>query len=123
MRCRGKPISALREIGYSVTIIERGSYDQRRVGETLPPEVRIPLASLGLWDDFCALEFGQAPGRLSAWGSDRLDAAEYVFNAYGNRWLVTRPRFEQMLSAAAADRGATHLCGARLRSHCRTDDG
>jgi flavin-dependent dehydrogenase len=112
---------ALRKIGFSVTIVERGNYDQRRVGETLPPEARIPLMTLGVWDDFGALGFAQSPARLSAWGSDRLNVTDHVFNAYGGGWLITRPRFDQMLSAAATRCGVMLLRKARVHSYRRRD--
>jgi flavin-dependent dehydrogenase len=110
---------ALRTLGYSVAVIERGNYDRPRIGESFPPEIKIPLAELTLWESFLALRCAPAPSRLSAWGDERLDEADYVFNAYGNGWLVLRPTFERMMAAGAVDCGVTLFRKARIQSCAR----
>jgi flavin-dependent dehydrogenase len=39
---------ALRNGGFSVAIIERGEYNQKRIAEVLPPDVKEPLIALGI---------------------------------------------------------------------------
>jgi len=35
--------------GFRVALIEQSAYENVRVGETLPPEIRRPLMDLGVW--------------------------------------------------------------------------
>jgi flavin-dependent dehydrogenase len=113
---------ALRSEGYSVAVIERQLNNRAQIGEIFVPEVRLPLTTLDLWDDFLALGCAQAAARLSVWGSDRLDQADYVFNAYGNGWLVVRPSFDRMLSRVVVDRGVKLFAKARLQRVSREDN-
>jgi len=55
----------------SVVVLERSGYEHPRIGDTLPPEARVPLASLGVWDRFLEQRHGPAPGTLSVWGQAR----------------------------------------------------
>jgi flavin-dependent dehydrogenase len=114
---------ALRKLGLSVTVIERGNYERQQIGETVPPEIRLPLTQLGVWEEFLALGNARSVALLSAWGSSRLDVVDHIFNPYGNGWTVARPALERMLAAAAVRHGATLLCGADLRECARRADG
>ena len=38
--------------GFRVALIEQSAYDNFRVGETLPPQIRSPLMELGVWERF-----------------------------------------------------------------------
>lgn len=113
---------ALRSAGHSVAVIERGGYDRAQIGETFPPEIKLPLAQLDLWHGFRALRCPQMPSRLSAWGSERLDEVDYIFNAYGNGWLVARPAFEKMMAGRAVDCGVRLIHNAYLRACGREGD-
>src|SRR5262245_48297994 len=95
---------ALRELDHSVMVVERRSCVRRRVVETLPPEIRLPLGGLGVWDDCVALGCTPVPSRLSIWGGDDVVEADYLFNPYGHAWLVPRPAFEVMLASVAERR-------------------
>jgi flavin-dependent dehydrogenase len=97
--------------GASVVVFERSSYDGRRVGETLPPEVRLPLARLGVWDGFVAGGHVESPGMVVAWGREEPVANDFVLNPYGCGWRVDRNRFDAMLAAAATAAGAVVRTG------------
>ena len=114
---------AVRSLGHSVAVIERGDYDGHRIGETLAPEIKIPLTELALWDRFEALRCARVVSRLSAWSARRLDETNSIFNPYGPGWLVGRPAFEKMLAGAAVDRGVTLWRNAQLQSCRRDSDG
>ena len=107
---------ALRSAGCSVAIVERGHYERSQITETLPPEVKIPLVALNLWNSFLTLSNTQTVSRLSAWGSRQLDEADYLFNAYGNGWLVARPAFDQMLAERAVQAGVALFRNTRLQA-------
>ena len=98
----------------SVALIEQTSYDQLRIGETLPPVVQPLLEQLGVWDTF--LNEGHIPayGTSTAWGSDRLLDNEFIYHPMGRGWHLDRTRFDAMLTREAENRGVAVYSGARF---------
>lgn len=88
-------------------MLERGSCDQLRVGETLGPEVGPLLRALGAWDDLCAVLSHQVPFTevSSAWGSPALSERPSVQHPLGEGWHVDRSLFDRALAAWAARTG------------------
>lgn len=109
--------------GLSVALIEQGSYESRRVGETLPPMIRQQLTALGVWERF--LECGPLPsyGIRSAWEDSVPRHQDFIQNPYGSGWHVDRARFDAMLACAAAEAGTTQYLSARVRSFMKNSDG
>jgi flavin-dependent dehydrogenase len=105
----------------SVVLIERSQYDQIRIGETLPPSVRPLLRQLNVWDPFLAEGHLPAYGTRSAWGSDRLQDNEFIYDPQGCGWHLDRRRFDALLAREAAQRGVTCYTGAKVAS--RTAEG
>ena len=95
----------LARAGLEVVLLER-SGQGARVGESLPPEVRLPLQGLGVWDRFLAGGHTESPGIVAAWGQAEPYANDFVRNPYGAGWHVDRDRFDAMLAGAACDVGA-----------------
>ena len=100
--------------GYSVAIIERTQYDQARVGETLPPSARVPLADLGVWEEFIGTKPIPSHGILSCWGSPEPQSNDFIFDPYGNGWHIDRCEFDSMLARAAESVGAKIFRGSRV---------
>ena len=98
----------------SVMVLERSGYDHPRIGETLPPEARVPLASLGVWNHFIEQQHAPAPATLSVWGQDQIAENHFICNPHGNGWHLDRQRFDAMLASAAEEAGATLHRGARM---------
>ncbi len=97
----------LARAGLHVTVLERRAPDSLRVGETLPPDICVPLQNLGLWETFRQSGHQEAPGILSCWGSAEPFENDFIFNPYGCGWHVDRRRFDRMLTEAAQSDGAT----------------
>ncbi|MFL6214358.1 MAG: NAD(P)/FAD-dependent oxidoreductase [Blastocatellia bacterium] len=114
---------ALSRRGFSVVVVERSAYDSVRIGETLSPEIQVPLSELGVWHEFLTAEHVPCQGIQSAWGSSDLYTHHILFNPYGSGWHINRNRFDAMLAAAAAKAGATVLKSARLISCSRQETG
>src|ERR1700687_1414968 len=110
---------ALRNGGFSVAIIERGEYNQKRIAEVLPPDVKEPLIALGIWDDFLSLGCKPVMSRASSWGSPHLDISDYLFNAYGPAWVIVRPVFDRFLATGASERGARLFLNTRITACLR----
>ena len=114
---------ALAREGRSVVVLERSHYDQVRIGETLPPVARVPLARL---DESELLQRGghaPAPGIVSAWGEATLYEEAFIFNPYGHGWHLDRRRFDAELAIAAAVAGAECYRGAQLKTCVAASDG
>lgn len=91
--------------GVRVVVLER-SERRARAFESLPPEGRLPLERLGLWDRFRAGGHTESPGIVAAWGQAEPYANDFLLNPYGAGWHVDRDRFDAMLAEAAGDAGA-----------------
>ncbi|TVL91501.1 NAD(P)/FAD-dependent oxidoreductase [Streptomyces sp. SAJ15] len=80
-----------------------------RIGESLPPAARVPLARLGVLE--AVLRDGHAPchGHRSAWGHSDLADSTFLQGPYGPGWHLDRDRFDASLRRAAL------AAGARLR--------
>ncbi len=96
-----------------VQLIEAGDYSRQRVGESLPPDTRLLLAKLGVWDEFRQQQHDPCLGSCSAWGSDDLGYNDFLSNPQGHGWHLDRRRFERWLADAAQARGV------ELRTHTR----
>ena len=104
---------ALARAGTSVIVLEQSHYDRVRIGETLPPAARMPLASLDVWNRFVEQGHAASAATISSWGSTSIDEHHFIFNAHGQGWHLDRTRFDEMLVSVAGD------CGARVRRGSR----
>ena len=104
--------------GASVVVFERSTFDGWRIGETLPPDVRLPLDRLGMWERFLADGHGPAPGIVAVWGQAKPYANDFMLNPHGCGWRVDRNRFDAALAARAAGAGAVVRTGTKVGA-CR----
>jgi 2-polyprenyl-6-methoxyphenol hydroxylase-like FAD-dependent oxidoreductase len=108
---------ALRRAGVPrVALVEAGRLEGPRIGESIPPDTRVLLAELGLWDAFAAEGHDPCHGSCSSWGDERLGYNDFLFNPYGNGFHLDRCRFDPWLARAAGAAGATVLVERQLRS-------
>ncbi len=98
---------ALSRLGVSTMLIDRGD-NGPRIGETLPPAIKNPLSSLGVWDMFISAQHLPSFGTRAIWGQSQAQHNEFIFSPYGPGWHVDRARFDAMLSRAA------ERCGVRI---------
>jgi len=101
----------LREAGRSVALVEATRYDKPRIGETLPPDVRLPLAELDALDDLR----GHLPsvGHVAAWESAEARWNDFIFQPYGYGWHVDRRLFDYSLARRAERKGALLMMSCR----------
>jgi flavin-dependent dehydrogenase len=109
----------LARAGRSVVVIETSQYDRTRIGETLPPAARVPLAQLAVLDRFLTAGHLPSPAVLSVWGEDELHENHSIFNPHGPGWHLDRQAFDTMMIRAALQAGARLRCGVRIES-CRS---
>jgi flavin-dependent dehydrogenase len=109
--------------GLHVALIEQSAYENFRVGETLPPEIRKLLTELGLWEQFLTSERVESYGIRSAWETPVARHHDFLFNPYGCGWHVDRASFDAMLAGAAAEAGAELMLSARITALHQDGEG
>jgi flavin-dependent dehydrogenase len=109
---------ALGQEGFTVALIDRSNYLNVRVGETLPPEVKASLQTLGLWEQFLRDSPCACAGIRFAWGRPDVLESSSIFNPYETGWHIDRTRFDAMLARMAEKAGVHVLTAAPRISWC-----
>lgn len=107
--------AALTLLRYSTlrpVVIERSSYAEWRVGETLAPGVLPLLDYLGATEVFTAQGQQRAFSTSAAWGSADVLSRAFLFTGAGDAWHLDRRRFDAGLAQLVADRGGALLTNA-----------
>jgi flavin-dependent dehydrogenase len=100
-----------------VLVVEAGTYAAVRIGESVPPDIRVPMEKeLGVWQTFLAEGHEPCFGSRSAWGSARLGHNDSLFNIYGHGWHLDRTRFDAFLGRQAEASGAAVVTGMRFET-------
>jgi flavin-dependent dehydrogenase len=102
-------------------VIERSSYEEWRVGETLAPGVLPLLDYLGANDVLDPREQLRAYGTSAAWGSADVVSRAFLFAGAGDAWHLDRRRFDEALAELVRERGGTLLTNAIVESESRVD--
>ena len=98
--------------GISVLVCERTTEFKRKIGECLPPRGAGLLKKLKLNN---ALEQHLLSlGIQAAWGTEELVERHFLFEPYGQGYILDRSRFDRSLAIQAIDEGANWLGGVRL---------
>jgi len=85
--------------GLQVALIEQSAYENFRVGETLPPEIRKLLTELGVWERFLASDRVESYGIRSAWETPVARHHDFLYNPYGCGWHAALAGAELIVSA------------------------
>jgi flavin-dependent dehydrogenase len=108
--------------GGSAVVVERGRYDEIRIGEHLPPEGVSLLRSAG----FSGLVDGahvRSAGVNAWWGANAPHYMDYLFHPAGHGLNLSRPHFDACLAEQCRSAGVQLLTGARLIGIARTTRG
>jgi flavin-dependent dehydrogenase len=97
-----------------VLVVEACGYDAIRVGESIPPDTRLLLLELGIWEPFLAEAHESCFGSCSSWGDDALGYNDFLFNPLGHGWHLDRRRFDAFLAQMAAEHGVEVCTGTRF---------
>jgi flavin-dependent dehydrogenase len=108
---------------FRVLVVEAGHHDAVRVGESIPPDTRIVLEQLGVWDAFAKENHEPCLGSCSSWGADELGYNDFLFNPMGNGWHLDRCRFDAFLARQVTQRGIELRTGTRWHACERTAAG
>jgi flavin-dependent dehydrogenase len=97
-----------------VCVVEPGRRRAHRVGETIPPDTRLVLQALGVWESFANEGHEPCLGSSSAWGSNSIGYNDFVLNPYGSGWHLDRVRFDTWLARQAVAAGVAWWPAVRL---------
>jgi flavin-dependent dehydrogenase len=103
----------LAQAGRSVLLLERRRAAALAVGESLTPDARPLLRTLGIADELLNEHHLISYGNESAWGGPAIQRTDFIYSPYGHGWHLDRARFDELLRARAC--GA----GAQLREEAR----
>lgn len=104
-------------------LVEAGSPGTLRIGETIPPETRMLLSELGVWDAFDGEGHEPCLGSCSSWGDDQLGYNDFLFNPHGTGWHLDRRRFDALLASKVAETGGATWSRARFTGARPLEDG
>jgi flavin-dependent dehydrogenase len=115
---------ALRRSGAgTVVVVESGTYESNRIGESIPPDTRRLFTRLGLLEMFEVEGHEPCYGSCSSWGEDVLGYNDFTVNPNGTGFHLDRRRFEAFLAYHARKAGVHLVTGARFRSVSPHGDG
>ncbi len=117
-------VTALRIVksGGSAVVVERGHFDEIRIGEHLPPHAVALARNAGLsgLDD----DAHQRSSGVSAWwGGEAPHYRDYLFHSSGHGLNLSRPYFDACLAEQCRSAGVQLLTGARVITVIRTAHG
>ena len=104
----------LAKSGWRVLLADMSDTEAFRVGEGFAPVGHSLLRDLGVLERFLADQHRTSYGTVSAWGSDELQASDFIFNLQGRGYQLDRARFDAMLRHAALEAGVKVHEGMRL---------
>ena len=106
----------------NVAIIEKNDFLNPRVGETIQPPTSKLLKELGIWEQF--LNEGHLPsyGVASAWGTNELTYADFIFRAQGKGWHLDRNQFDKMMLDHAEEKGVIVFSATRFKKSSWQDN-
>jgi len=82
----------------NILVIESGHYAKQRAGESIPPDTRLLLKQLNIWQEFLNDNHDPCLGSHSAWGMPELGYNDFMFNPMGHGWHLNRQKFDQFLA-------------------------
>jgi flavin-dependent dehydrogenase len=106
-----------------ILLVEAGRYQTIRIGESVPPDIRIVLQELGVWPAFLTQGHEPCLGSCSSWGGDTLGYNDFLFNPLGHGWHLDRRQFDAFLAQEAATCGVALCMGTRFDGCRRAGEG
>ncbi|MGH3793745.1 MAG: tryptophan 7-halogenase [Pseudonocardiaceae bacterium] len=111
------------DVGRVVLLAQSTAGDRSPIGESIPPESRLLLERLGVWQAFLADGHDSCLGTCSSWGATTLGYNDFLFNPHGTGWHLDRARFNACLVEQAVAKGTELHVPARVRGVRRTPGG
>ena len=109
--------------GMRVLLAERSRFDQRRVGESAPSELKALIAKLELGHVLCGRACRESSATVSIWGNFESAVRSHMMSPYGNALHLDRCAFDRSLADAAQIAGADLRTATTIRFEPRRRGG
>ena len=117
----------LRQKGVAVVLVERSALPAQdatpKIGESLPPDGRVMLEQLDVWDQFKQGPHLPCHGNKSYWHSDTPQFHDFLQHPAGHGWHLDRLAFDRMLLDKAVALGTEFRPETTIREIAHTDAG
>ncbi len=97
-----------------VMLVERDACKQHQIGESIPPDTRVLIEVLGLWQTFQSQHHDPCLGSCSAWGSETLGYNDFIYNPMGHGWHLNRKNFNHMLQNTVQNSAVNYVNKTRF---------
>ncbi len=105
---------SLSKQGTDTVVLERGNFDELRIGEHVPPEARPLLHNLGYPLSNLSGHHLDSDGVVGLWAEAEHVGRDYLYSGHGLGINLTRPLFDRELAHLAKAAGTRILTGVRL---------
>jgi len=106
-----------------ILVIETGDYSKFVIGESIPPNSKRILKSLGVFKDFSAENHLPCYGVCSYWGDDKRGYNDTILSPFGHGWHLDRKRFNRFLGEQAQKNGVDVEINATFKNSVQLNNG
>ena len=115
---------ALAKLGVQhIFALEDGDYSKFVIGESIPPNSKRILNSLGVFKDFLKENHLPCYGVCSYWGDDKRGYNDTVLSPFGHGWHLDRKKFNLFLSQQAEKSGVVVETNANFKKGVQLNNG
>jgi flavin-dependent dehydrogenase len=109
--------------GLKVALLEKTSFEKKRVGEILKPSAKELLKKIGTWEAFQENKFSPCGEICTAWGTEDLVENQFTSRIRDRGWDLDRRVFDSILFQSARDQGVTVFPKHRVDHYERDSSG
>ena len=95
----------LSRLGHKVLLYDEIRPNKLRIDESLPSGTQQLLHKLVIMEQFLKESYMISYGNVFAWGSPKLETADFILNPYRNGWQINRINFNMFLQRIAQNVG------------------
>jgi len=106
-----------------ILVLEASNYSKFVIGESIPPNSKRILNSLGVFKDFSKENHLPCYGVCSYWGDDKRGYNDTVLSPFGHGWHLDRRRFNLFLSQQAQKSGIVVEINANFKKGEQLNNG
>jgi len=106
-----------------ILVIEAGDYSKFVIGESIPPNSKRILNSLGVFKEFSKENHLPCYGVCSYWGDDKRGYNDTVLSPFGHGWHLDRRKFNRFLAKQAQNKGVVVETNATFKKGTSLNNG
>lgn len=106
-----------------ILVMEAGDYSKFIIGESIPPNSKRILNSLGVFKEFLKENHLPCYGVCSYWGDDKRGYNDTILSPYGHGWHLDRKKFNLFLAKQAQQNGVIVETNADFKKGVALENG